>query len=1702
MRSTVRWALLLIASFCIVASLPAFAAGDDGELHLDGQPDGSRGGTSFLALPPGFTLENVITGLNQGVVFDFAPDGRIFIGEKSGIIRVYENGALLPTPFADITTQVNNRHDRGLLGLAVHPDFPAQPYIYLLFTYDPPEVYGNSGAGGPDGNGSRVSRLVRLEADPATNHNTVLPANGETVMVGVNSTYANIPQPDTRNPANPACGDLGAFVQDCIPADEQSHTIGTVRFGIDGSLYLGSGDGGNYTTVEEYNTRSLYLDSLAGKIMRIHPLTGEAYANNPYFDGDYDSNQSKVYQLGLRNPFRFTVHPVTGEVYNGDVGWGKWEEVNVGAGANFGWPCYEGANGVNAQQNSYASLAFCQNFYATGSATPPLYAYDHAGSSSSIQIGDFYQGTTYPTFYHDRLFFSDINKAQVWSMSLNPDGSVNSVDSFATSLAGITQISSGPDTNLYVMNIYNGELQRLRYTSGGNTPPTALAEVSQVDALTFDFDGGDSFDPDAQPLTYFWDFGDGATSTQESPTYAYAGNGAFTVQLTVTDTGGLTGSDSLTVIAGNLAPVASITAPVSGTIYTVGELVNYSGSGTDAEDGTLTGTSLEWTALVHHNQHVHLDYFNETGESGIFQADDHDLNSFYEICLTATDSLGVEDQECVYIYPQESTFSFDSVPSGLLLNYSGVDYTAPFSVTDAVGGVRTIAAPEPQNGLDFDSWSDGGSATHNITHTLNMPEYVAAYSGGIAGNNAPLLANPGAQSDQAGSTISLQISASDPDNDPLSFVAMGLPTGLIIDGSTGEIAGIPTDDGTYNVTVWATDGDLFDVTTFTWTITPETGEIYREWWNGIFGKTIPDLTNDPDYPADPDGSDLLTSFEIPVDNGSIYGTRIRGFVHPQVSGQYRFWIAADNAGELWLSTDESPANAALIASVPAWTSSREWNKYPSQQSILIDLVGGEKYYVEALHKEEWGGDNLAVAWLPPGGTQEVIDGIYLSPIDPNAPEPNRAPGITNPGDQTNYEGNAISLQIQATDPDNDPIAYSAGGLPANLSIDANSGLIAGTLITGSAGSYPVTIYASDGELTGTVSFNWTVVEAPTGGGTGQILREWWTNIFGTAIIDLTSSPDYPANPAGSDFPVEFEAPTDWNDKYGTRMRGYLHPTVTGQYRFWIASDDNGELWLSSDDDPINAVLIASVPGWTYPQEWDKYGTQQSVLITLQAGEKYYIEALQKDNFGGDNLAVAWLPPAGTQEVIDGAFLSPFDPSSGGGNRPPSIVNPGPQINFVDDVVALDLTASDPDGDPLSFTAQNLPASLSIDANNGQISGMTTVTGTFTVTVIASDGVLTGTAEFLWQVNDTPPPGQTGQIFYEEWQGIFGNTVADLTNHPDYPDNPDDFGYLTSFEIGIDVKDLIGTRVRGYIHPAVTGQYQFWIAADNRAELWLSSDEDPANAVLIAHAPNWTNSREWNKFPEQASALITLQAGQKYYVEALHKEEWGGDNMAVAWLPPGGSQEVIPGQYLSAFDNGGANLTINAPADIMNAEGDRVTETIGVNGSGGSGFAPTQFQFMARGLPAGLTIDPHSGEISGPLHEGVAGIYDVTIFVSDGTAMSNESLIWVVNDADHSPLGGCESLPLVELGIAQGSAHFQLDWIDLGPDYGVEVTRSTKPYAINDAVTLQSYSSQAVDYHASLGGNYFYSGEAIDKCGNSLPASNQVGIFNFAIESGD
>ena len=454
--------------------------------------------------------------------------------------------------------------------------------------------------------------------------------------------------------------------------------------------------------------------------------------------------------------------------------------------------------------------------------------------------------------------------------------------------------------------------------------------------------------------------------------------------------------------------------------------------------------------------------------------------------------------------------------------------------------------------------------------------------------------------------------------------------------------------GNYSLTAKALDGagnsgtDVVDVT-----VNPasggsceSTGGIQAEMWTGISGTSVSSIpvTSTPSSVTD------LTLFESPSNVGDNYGRRIRGFICVPTTGSYTFWIASDDRSELWLSSDASPSNKVLIAHVAGWTNSRQWTKYATQQSAAVSLTAGQKYYIEALHKEGTGGDHVSVGWQLPGGALErPIPGSRLMPFESSGNTPPTV-NITNPGDGQSFTAPA-SVSITATASDSDgsvaKVEFFNGGTKIG---EDTSSPYAFTWNNVSAGDYSLIAKATDNAgASSTDQISITVNGGSSScSSTGTIQVERWTGITG---LNVSSIPVDTPPSSVSDLTL-FETPSNIGDNYGSRVRGYICVPTTGNYTFWIASDDRSELWLSTDEDPGNKVRIAYVSGWTASRQWEKYSTQVSASISLVGGQRYYIEGLLKEGTGGDHMSVGWRLPGGALErPIPGSRLSEFETGS-------------------------------------------------------------------------------------------------------------------------------------------------------------------------------------------------------------------------------------------------------------------------------------------------------------------------------------------------------------------------------------------------------------------------------------------------------------------------
>ena len=729
-------------------------------------------------LPAGFQESVMFSGLTNPTAVRFAPDGRIFVAEKRGVIKVFDSLTdTSPDIFADLNVNVYNFWDRGLLGLALAPNFPTSPYVYVLYTYD--HELGSTAAAPRWG-------TVGVYSDTCP---TPPGATGDGCVVSGRLSRL-------QAAGNFMTGPEQVLIEDWCQ-QYPSHSIGAVEFGPDGNLYASGGDGASFNyvdygqsggsagsptaknpcgdppggvgatlappTAEGGALRSQDLRasgdpvSLDGSVIRVDPATGAGTAGNP-LAGSGDANARRIIAHGLRNPFRFTFRPATNELWLGDVGWNTWEELNRIPNAtdavmeNFGWPCYEGVG----HQSGYdsANLNICENLYLTNPATAPYFAYHHSnrvvpnescptGSSSVAGLEfQFNNGNSYPADYQDALFFADYSRDCIWVMPKGADGlpAPGQVKTFVAGAANPVNLETGPGGDLFYVDFDGGTIRRIRYFST-NRPPVAVATATPTTGaapLTVNFDGTGSSDPDpGDTITYAWDLdGDGAfdDSTATRPTYTYTASSSYTAALRVTDTGGLLSTATVTINVGNTPPTATITAPAAGTTWKVGDLISFSGSATDQQDGPLPASALSWKLVQQHcpsNCHQHVVQSWTGVASGSFNAPDHEYPSYLELWLTATDSGGLQDTKILRLDPRTVVLTFQTNPGGLSLAVNGSEATATFTRTVIIGSTNTISAVSPQTKgkqtYQFSSWSDGGTQTHPITAPATAATYTARF---------------------------------------------------------------------------------------------------------------------------------------------------------------------------------------------------------------------------------------------------------------------------------------------------------------------------------------------------------------------------------------------------------------------------------------------------------------------------------------------------------------------------------------------------------------------------------------------------------------------------------------------------------------------------------------------------------------------------------------------------------------------------------------------------------------------------------------------------------------------------------------------------------------------------------------------------------------------------------------------------------------
>jgi glucose/arabinose dehydrogenase len=366
------------------------------------------GSTQAAAILPDFEDTLIVGGLTLPTAMAQAPDGRWFVCQQGGQLRVVETATLLTAPF--LVVNVTTDGERGLLGVAFDPGFAVNHFVYIYYTVATAPIH------------NRVSRFT-------ANGNTAIPGS-ETILLDLDN--------------------LGLAT---------NHNGGALHFAADGTLYIAAGENGVPANAQT-------LGNLLGKILRINP-DGTIPTDNPFYATASGKNRA-IWAMGLRNPFTFAIHPISGRLFINDVGQSTWEEINDGiAGSNYGWPLSEGVTGP-----PYRS---------------PVFTYSHSGDPLSkgcaITGGTFYvpNSNPFPANYLGRYFFADFCAG--WIRSLDPLTMNDAI--FATGLSFPVDLQNGADGCLYYLTRGPslGTLGKI-CSAPGHRSPTGVYLAGDALALT------------------------------------------------------------------------------------------------------------------------------------------------------------------------------------------------------------------------------------------------------------------------------------------------------------------------------------------------------------------------------------------------------------------------------------------------------------------------------------------------------------------------------------------------------------------------------------------------------------------------------------------------------------------------------------------------------------------------------------------------------------------------------------------------------------------------------------------------------------------------------------------------------------------------------------------------------------------------------------------------------------------------------------------------------------------------------------------------------------------------------------------------------------------------------------------------------------------------------------------------------------------
>jgi hypothetical protein len=780
------------------------------------------------------------------------------------------------------------------------------------------------------------------------------------------------------------------------------------------------------------------------------------------------------------------------------------------------------------------------------------------------------------------------------------------------------------------------------------------------------------------------------------------------------------------------------------------------------------------------------------------------------------------------------------------------------------------------------------------------------------------------------------------------------------------------------------------------------GVLRHQYWtsanpNGVSNPSRPQVEAGQAGLPDTDTIDL-TIWDTQFGGAVNYAERISGLFIAPVTTNYVFWVNSDDDSDLFLSPDASPGNKRMVAQEAGWSNVDNWEAVGGGSTLAqkrsdqfspdggitvpfkngIPLVAGQKYWIEGVHHQGGGGENFGATYSYVGGSipvegapsalsasNNVIGYGYTIPVSLTV--------LSQASNVTAYAGSGAVFTYVVADTLPDPLVYQ---WYRNGTVISNATYKQYNLLTTAADNSAqfqcvVTLPLSySNSLASTSAVAKLTVNTATIAYTNGVKIE---RFLGFVRADAENGNVGPANSVrvstenGSASPLVYSGlenlPNDNINNYVERVSGWFIPPTTGNYVFFLASDDDSDLFLSTDSTPLNKQLIAQESNWCNPREWADAGTTNitdaggsllsqkrsdewtNVLgvapftngIALTAGTPYYIEAVHNQGGGGENVGVL------------AQLLGAPVPTNGAPPIPASQLSlvtwPSTKVTFTKPPQSLTIFQGAIAAFTNSATSDSEFAVLYQWQRNGtNIPGATSSIYNFTP-ILTDSGtpfdVIVATAEGGLSITSSPAiltvqkaAFEPGFALMQYWINQFDPSPEG--NPPVQP--PANFQMaVPALEAGVNNEngDDYVNSVTGFFIPAVTGTYDFIVTGDDHVDLFLSTDSNPNNKRMICQEPGWSNALTWgsdngggNDMLQKHSATWTnansggvapfasgfpLIAGSNYFIQIWHNEQGGGDSCAATYtLRTGGVVGPDPADGSDSAISG-SQLGFNAPA---------------------------------------------------------------------------------------------------------------------------------------------------------------------------------------------